>query len=398
MTRDRPLNVAFVRPGLGIGGAERLIVDAALELGARGHAVTLFVGDRQAAQLDEVRAGLVRVVAVGRFLPTQIAQRVRAPAAIARVAWAACVLARTMPDVDVVVCDAVPHVIPLVRRLVRAPLACYCNFPDLLLTPRRRRGLYALYRMPIDRLEAAGLGAADRVLVNSRFTASIVGATFPRLAVGGIEVIHPGVEVGERPPPPAPAGETLVLSVNRFDPGKNLALAIDALAELRGRLAPAAFAPVRLVLAGHFDARLAEVHALAAKLEARAAGLGLDGHVALVRSPSDAERRALLARAACVVYTPLAEHFGLVPLEAMAAARPVIAVNRGGPTETIVHAQTGWLAEPRPEAFAEALATVVGEPAAARHMGEAGWAHVRRHFSRRAFGDRLESSLKRLLS
>jgi alpha-1,3/alpha-1,6-mannosyltransferase len=398
MTPDRPLKIAFVRPGLGIGGAERLVVDAALELGARGHAVTLFVGDRQEAQLDEVRAGLLRVVAVGRFLPAHIAQHVRAPASIARAAWAACVLGRTMPDVDVVVCDAVPHVIPLVRRLVRVPIACYCNFPDLLLTPRRRRGLYALYRAPIDRLEATGLGAADRVLVNSRFSASVVRATFPRLAADRIEVVYPGVAVGETVPPPVAPGEMLVLSVNRFDPGKNLALAIDALAALRERLGPTAFAPVRLVLAGHLDGRLAEARALATELDRRAARLGLAGHVSLVRSPSDAERHALLGRAACVVYTPVSEPFGLVPLEAMAAARPVIAVNHGGPTETIVHARTGWLAEPHADAFAAALARLLGDAVAARRMGEAGWAHVRAQFSRRAFGDRLESSLRRLLT
>jgi len=392
MAQNRPLNVAFLRPGLGIGGAERLVVDAALELGARGHAVTLFVGDRQEAQLDEVRAGLVRVVAVGRLLPSQILQRLRAPAAIARAAWAARALARAMPEVDVVVCDLVPHVIPFLRRLVRAPVACICYFPDLLLAPRRR-GLYALYRAPLDRLEAAGLAAADRVLVTSRFTASVVRATFPRLAAGALEVVYPGVDVSDAPPAAAPAGEALVLSVNRFDPGKNLALAIDAFAALRARLAPAAFATARLVLAGHVDARLAEARALAAELEARAARLGIEGQVSLVRSPSDAERRALLGRAACVIYTPLAEHFGLVPLEAMAAARPVIAVNRGGPTETIVHGETGWLADPRPEAFADALAAVLRDAGAARRMGEAGWAHVRQHFSRRAFGDRLESSL-----
>jgi alpha-1,3/alpha-1,6-mannosyltransferase len=395
MTRGRPLNIAFLRPALGIGGAERLVVDAALELGARGHAVTLFVGDRKEAQLDEVRAGLVRVVAVGRFLPTQLAQRLRAPAAIVRAAWVARALARTVPTPDIVLCDLVPHVIPLLRRLVRVPVAVYCNFPDLLLAPRRR-GLYALYRAPIDRLEAAGLRAADRVLVNSRFTASVVRATFPRIPIGGIEVVHPGVEVGDVPPPPPPGGEALVLSVNRFDPGKNLALAVDAMAALQARLPAAAFAAVRLVLAGHVDQRLAEAQALASELEARAARLGLDGRVSLVRSPSDAERRALLARAACVVYTPLAEHFGLVPLEAMAAARPVIAVNRGGPTETIVHGETGWLADPRPAAFADALARVLGDPDGARRMGQAGWRHVRTRFSRRAFGDRLETSLRAL--
>jgi alpha-1,3/alpha-1,6-mannosyltransferase len=395
MTREPRLNIAFLRPALGIGGAERLVVDAALELGARGHAVTLFVADREEAQLDEVRAGLVRVVAVGRFLPMQLAQRLRAPAAIVRAVWAARALARANPTPDLVLCDVVPHVIPLLRRLVRVPVAAYCNFPDLLLAPRRR-GLYALYRAPIDRLEAAGLQAADRVLVNSRFSASIVQATFPRLPAGNIEVVYPGVEVGDAPPPPPPEGEALVLSVNRFAPGKNLALAVDALAGLRARLPPASFAAVRLVLAGHVDERLVESEALATELEARAAALGLGGRVSLVRSPSDAERRALLARAACVVYTPLAEHFGLVPLEAMAAARPVIAVNRGGPTETIVHGQTGWLADPQPEAFADALARVLADPTAARRMGQAGWRHVRTRFSRRAFGDRLEASLRSL--
>jgi glycosyltransferase involved in cell wall biosynthesis len=53
--------------------------------------------------------------------------------------------------------------------------------------------------------------------------------------------------------------------------------------------------------------------------------------------------------------------------------------------------------DPRPEAFADALATVLGDAGAARRMGEAGWAHVRRRFSRRAFGDRLEASLRSLV-
>ena len=390
----RELRVAFVRPGLGIGGAERLVVDAALELGGRGHDVTLFVGDRQEAQLDEVKAGRVRVVAVGRKLPPHVAQRLRAPAAILRAAWAARALAKTRPAPDVVVVDLVPHVIPLVRRLVRVPVACYCHFPDLLLAPRRR-GLYRMYRAPLDRLEERGLLAADRVLVNSRFTASVVQVTFPRLDAASLEVVHPGVDVPGTLPAPW-MGEPLILSVNRFDPGKNLGLAVDALAALRERMPAVAFAAVRLVLAGHFDERLAETRALGAELEARAARLGLAGQVSLARSPSDAERRALLARAACLLYTPLAEHFGIVPLEAMAAARPVIAVNRGGPTETIVNGETGWLASPTPPAFADALARVLADPEDARRMGEAGWRHVRARFSRAVFGERMERVLAAL--
>ena len=392
MTRNQPLHIAFPRPSLGIGGAERLVVDAALGLVARGHAVTFYVGDGPEGQLDEVRDGLLRVVSVGRLLPRQVAQRLRAPAMIVRAAWVVRALARARPRPDVVVFDLVPHVLPLLRRLVRVPVVVYCNYPDLLLTPPRR-GLYRLYRRPIDRLEAAGLEAADRVFANSHFSASIVRATFPRLPPDRVEVMYAGVAVPETPPPP-PGGEALVLSVNRFDPGKNLELAVDAIAALRGRLTPSAFASVRLVLAGHVDPRRTETQVVARELEARVARLGLASQVSLVRSPSDAERRALLARAACVVYTPVAEHFGLVPVEAMAAARPVIAVNHGGPTETIVHGKTGWLTDPRPDAFADAIATVLGDPVAARRMGEAGWAHVRTNFSRAAFGERMESALQ----
>lgn len=36
-----------------------------------------------------------------------------------------------------------------------------------------------------------------------------------------------------------------------------------------------------------------------------------------------------------VVYTPANEHFGIVPVEAMYARKPVIACNNGGPTESI---------------------------------------------------------------
>ena len=78
--------------------------------------------------------------------------------------------------------------------------------------------------------------------------------------------------------------------------------------------------------------------------------------VILMRSFTDAERGALLAAATAVVYTPTNEHFGIVPLEAMAAGRPVLACNSGGPRESVLHGATGFLAEPDAAAFARAMA------------------------------------------
>ena len=85
-----------------------------------------------------------------------------------------------------------------------------------------------------------------------------------------------------------------------------------------------------------------------------------------VQSFTDAERGALLAAACAVVYTPTNEHFGIVPLEAMAAGRPVLACNSGGPRESVLHGTTGLLAEPQPDAFARAMAQL-----AVRHSSAA---------------------------
>jgi hypothetical protein len=49
----------------------------------------------------------------------------------------------------------------------------------------------------------------------------------------------------------------------------------------------------------------------------------------------------------------LGEHFGIVPIEAMFCGLPVVAVNDGGPTETVVDGSTGFLCKPEPESFAE---------------------------------------------
>jgi alpha-1,3/alpha-1,6-mannosyltransferase len=285
----------------------------------------------------------------------------------------------------------VSHVVPLLRRITRAKIVFYCSFPDVLLTPPRT-GLYALYRRPLDRLEERGLARAHRVLVNSRFTASIVRQTFPRLARMPLEVLHPGVEVTDLAGDPD-ATTSIFLSVSRFDPLKNLPLAVEALAALRGLLSPGVFASVRLVLAGHYDARLAEQRATMDDLRARVARHRLDDHVSLVLSPSDVERRLLLARSLACVYTPAAEHYGIVPVEAMAAGRPVIAVNAGGPTETVRDGETGLLCAPEPSAFAAAMRALLLDRDRARRMGSAGRAHVVRSLSRAAFGARLERIL-----
>jgi mannosyltransferase len=75
------------------------------------------------------------------------------------------------------------------------------------------------------------------------------------------------------------------------------------------------------------------------------------------------------------------EGFGLTPLEAMAAAVPVVATTVGAFPELVVDGETGALVPPgEPAAIARALAPLLADPAARARMGEAARAHVARHF------------------
>ena len=88
-----------------------------------------------------------------------------------------------------------------------------------------------------------------------------------------------------------------------------------------------------------------------------------------------------------MLYTPAHEHFGIVPLEAMARGCPVIAVASGGPLETVVHRQTGFLAEGTPMEYANAVVMLMTQQDAVRaQMCAAARRHVSENFSRKVFG------------
>lgn len=65
----RPLRVVFVHPDLGIGGAERLVVDAALSLQERGHSVRIYTQHHDPEHAFEETKGALDVRVRGDFLP-----------------------------------------------------------------------------------------------------------------------------------------------------------------------------------------------------------------------------------------------------------------------------------------------------------------------------------------
>jgi alpha-1,3/alpha-1,6-mannosyltransferase len=125
------------------------------------------------------------------------------------------------------------------------------------------------------------------------------------------------------------------------------------------------------------------------ELEALAERLGVAQQVRFLPSFSDRQRAWLLAACVGVLYTPQQEHFGIVPLEAMAAARPVVACASGGPLESVLNGRTGFLCQPTAAEWADAMAALLADGAAAR-LGAAARQHVQAKFSREAFGKQLK--------
>ncbi|HEX2093111.1 MAG TPA: glycosyltransferase [Longimicrobiaceae bacterium] len=145
------------------------------------------------------------------------------------------------------------------------------------------------------------------------------------------EVIYPPVDV-ERVQPNGLPPEDFYLVVARLVPYKRVDLAIRAASRL-GR---------RLVVVGAGSERR--------RLEAIAGPT-----VEFLGRRSDAEVADLFARCRAFLF-PGWEDFGIAPVEAQAAGRPVIAYGRGGAAETVVDGSTGVLFEEQTEeALVEAI-------------------------------------------
>jgi glycosyltransferase involved in cell wall biosynthesis len=162
--------------------------------------------------------------------------------------------------------------------------------------------------------------------------------------------------------PSTRAPEPYLLVVSALVPYKRLDVAIAT--------ARAADLPLKIAGEGNDRARLEEL-----------AGPGVE----FLGRATDEEVRELY-RGATAVLLPGEEDFGIVPVEAQACGRPVVALARGGALETIVDGVTGVLVDGRaPAAWAGAVRRV-------RDGLEAGTAfqpdRIRRHaegFSRDRF-------------
>ena len=113
--------------------------------------------------------------------------------------------------------------------------------------------------------------------------------------------------------------------------------------------------------------------------------LGLDDHVVFTGRRSDVAR--LMAAADVYAMPSFDEPFGLVYLEAMAMALPVVALDNGGTPEVVEHGRSGLLSAP---GDIEALAANVLRRCCASPSCGGGWVeHGRRRVEERFTSERM---------
>ena len=207
-----------------------------------------------------------------------------------------------------------------------APHLCYCHSPMRYLWDQYhvyRQGAGALTRLAMP-LVAPGLRAwdvtsaarVDGFAANSTHVAARISKYWRRES----DVVHPPVAVADFAPAPRAELADYYLWAGELAPYKRPDLAVEAFNRLGRPL---------VMIGGPERARRA--------LQARARP-----NVRLLGKTDFATLRHHLARCRALVF-PGEEDFGIVPVEAMASGRPVIAYGRGGALDTVVEGRTGHL-------------------------------------------------------
>jgi glycosyltransferase involved in cell wall biosynthesis len=120
--------------------------------------------------------------------------------------------------------------------------------------------------------------------------------------------------------------------------------------------------------------------------------LSLQGRVEFLGTISRRELADRYRRAAVFCLPSRQEGFGIVFLEAMAHARPIVAARAAAVPETVTDGEVGILADPNdPDAFSQALATLLADRDLRRRMGQAGRRRVESYRSDRVTARFLET-------
>ncbi len=106
--------------------------------------------------------------------------------------------------------------------------------------------------------------------------------------------------------------------------------------------------------------------------------------------------KSLYSKCTGVLFTPKDEDIGLIPLEAMASGKPILAVNEAGPTVTVKNKITGYLVNSIEE-LSKRMIDVATDKSLAERLGRNGRKCAKEEWSWDAFFKRYDAAIKRII-
>ena len=338
----RRRSVCFVAPSLAGGGAERVAVQVLNALDVDRWDRSMFLFERSGPYLDDLSASIALYVA---------------PSGSRFAAWRALrhFVRVHRPDVVVAFLSYV-SVLTAVRAAstgcrvvfaVQTPLSAFLRDGDYRWSRPWNRAVFTLIMRACCRVAdvvvAASRGVADDVIASfggkpSRVVVVNNPVDVNAVAAAALEPLDDNDEQRWHHP--------VIVAAGRLAEAKNYPLLIEALAIVRQQI------DASLFILGQGDQEPA--------LRRLIAQLGLDGSVHLCGFRRNPWR--YMARADVFALSSRYEGFGNVLIEAMACGVPVVATRSPGTQEIVTPGADGLLVDTHaPEAFASALALVIGD-------------------------------------
>ncbi|GAA2414874.1 glycogen synthase [Nonomuraea africana] len=239
--------------------------------------------------------------------------------------------------------------------------------------------------------ERTALAAADAIVAVSEGMRRDVLAAYPEIAPDRVSVIHNGIDTVEY----APDHGLEVLKKHGIDPGRPYVVFVGRITRQKGlvhllRAVRSIDQGAQLVLC----AGAPDTPEIAVEVRGLVEGLERDGVFWISEMLPKPEVIQLLTHATVFVCPSVYEPMGIVNLEAMACETAVVATATGGIPEVVADGETGLLVPieqgrdgtpHQPERFeadlAERVNALLGDPARARALGQAGRARAVEHFS-----------------
>jgi len=211
------------------------------------------------------------------------------------------------------------------------------------------------------------------------------GVELPKHSNGGQGVHGPRLV----PPPDENADKPVIALIGRICPWKGQGIFLEAAAAVRKRFPNATFKIVGAALFGE-EPYEAEIRQLCTELNLNEA-VEFTGFCSNIPE--------FLTQVDVVVHaSTIAEPFGQVIVEGMAAAKPVVATNGGGVPEIVIDNVTGLLIPMGDaSAMAEAVCNILSDPSTARQMGLRGRDRVRERFSIESTALKVEAVYREVL-